>query len=88
MKKKYSKPGIIIEDFRLSQNIASCGAAHQSDWGSPSHWTKATCGWQIMEGIIAWTEAGGVCNDYYGENDSIEGVCYNNPEGGTTIFSS
>lgn len=32
MKKQYSKPGIIIEDFKISQHIASCGAPHESQW--------------------------------------------------------
>ena len=89
MKKEYSKPGIIIENFELVQNIAAgCGAAHESDWGSPTHWSKATCGWEIIEGVIAWTKDSGVCNDFYGENEGIGGICYNHPEGGATIFSS
>ena len=36
MKKQYSKPGIIIEDFRLTQHIASCaGIKHENDMGTP-----------------------------------------------------
>ncbi len=89
MKSEYKKPTVRIEHFTMSQNIAAgCGAAHNSDWGGPSYWTKSTCGWRMPDGeTIAWIE-GTACNDYYGPDEEILGVCYNNPEGGYTIFSS
>ncbi len=89
MKKQYSKPGIIIEDFAIAQSIAAgCGAAHTSPWGSPTHANKNQCGWS--DGIdIIWavepicTEDG--LTDIDGE---VGGICYNNPEGGMSIFNS
>lgn len=88
VKETYVKPQIHIEYFSLNQNIANCGAAHNSDWGSPSHWTKTTCGWRWPNGEVAFLNDMEVCTDKYFETDNIEGICYNNPEGGATIFGS
>lgn len=88
MKKQYSKPGIIIEDFIIAQNIASCGAvAGGNSLGKPNHWTKTTCGWD-MDGIIAFLEGTTICNYPVEEGTDFGGICYNNPGGGNSIFSS
>lgn len=94
MKKQYSKPGIIIENFELSQNIAAgCGAAHDSIWGSPNHSSKHSCGWTTQWGQVLWYEAS-ICNNTVQKPDDqnpegqVNGVCYNNPDGGMTIFNS
>lgn len=90
MKKEYSKPGIIIEDFVLSQNIASCGVPHYDDWGGPNMYNKYSCGWIVDKdlNIVAWISEATKCNDFYGENGSYGNVCYNNVGGGSEIFGS
>lgn len=91
MRKAYTKPQIHIEKFILSQSIASCGAAHISSLGGPNHWSKDTCGWVVGDEVY-WS-AFPACDDGSGEVypegwDGLTGVCYNNPSGGNTIFSS
>lgn len=89
MKKQYSKPGIFIESFNISQNI-SVGCASVpggSSIGHPNHWDKKSCGWQ--SGSLSWWLQGNInCKIPLGENEKINGMCYNNPGNGNTIFSS
>lgn len=91
MKETYVKPQLRIEYFALSQSIANCGAAHISDIGGPTQWTKETCAWQVGNELY-WSSvpACGLSeDDVYPEGwDGLKGVCYNNPNGGNTIFSS
>lgn len=92
MKTVYKKPEIRIEHFTLSQTIADgCGATHDSTLGGPNHWTKATCGW-VVGSEVYWSSIP-ACDDGTGEAypegwDGLGGICYNNPEGGASIFSS
>lgn len=88
MKKQYSKPGIIIEDFTLSQHIASCGVPHESQLGSPKHWSKTSCAWQDMYGRDLFIESMTVCTKPVAEDGEVNGICYNNPSGLVTIFGS
>ena len=89
MKKQYSKPGIFIESFNISQNI-SVGCKSVPGGTSLGHvntGSKDSCGWQ--SGNMSWWLQGNIkCRIPLGENEEIEGVCYNNPSGGNTIFSS
>lgn len=88
MKKEYSKPGIIIEDFNLIQNVSlgSCGITHETQFGSPTHWSNKTCGWD--DGLdIFWVSAP-ACTKATPEDAVVNGVCYNNPAGGMNIFGS
>lgn len=92
MKKKYNKPGIIIESFEIAQSIsAGCGAkpgGEGSTTGKPNHGDKLSCGWD-MGNVSIWTSNNNNCKDIIiGENDIWQGVCYNNPNGVNTIFSS
>ncbi|WP_455543005.1 hypothetical protein [Intestinibacter sp.] len=88
MKKKYIKPGIVIEDFKLSQSIsAGCGAAHDSNLGGPTQWSISTCAWDAG-GAIIWTESNAKCNIKLEEDADGFGVCYNNVDGGANIFGS
>lgn len=88
MKQNYVKPTIIIERFSLSQNIAYDCAPRNEAWGSCNSLSKSTCGWLLPDGEnVAWLAAP-VCNDFYGENEQIYGICYNNPSSGMTIFGS
>lgn len=91
MKKVYEKPVLRVEHFALSQSIASCGAAHTSNVGGPNHWSKTTCGW-VVGNEVYWSTLP-ACDDGSGEAypegwDDLGAVCYNNPGGGNTIFSS
>lgn len=88
MKKRYVKPGIIIEDFKIAQSIsAGCGAAHNGEFGGPTQWSNKTCGWSIQEGIVMWIDSDHGCTIPTGETAEGTGVCYNAPEG-ANIFGS
>lgn len=90
MKKKYMKPGIIIEDFKIAQNIAtSCGInpGTGTNYGTPLHADPYTCAWD--DGIDTfWTENVLTCGEKYDSDVPIGGICYNNPEGGMKVFAS
>ena len=86
MKKQYEKPMVHMEHFSLSQSVATaCGVSHDSTLGHPTYADPFTCGWDSGLGIT-WVKEG-ICNDFAGPDDSIEIGCYNNPNGGTSIFS-
>lgn len=91
MKKKYQSPKVYIESFELSQTIASggCGAAHNSHFGGPTHWSKATCGWSdpSYTGMTVFVERH-VCTLEVNENTDYNGICYNAPSAGNSIFGS
>lgn len=90
MKKQYSKPGIIIEDFRLAESIAGCNAkpgGTGSTVGSSNHYDKLTCGWDTGV-FVYWTSPEAKCNKIVPENFPLEGVCYNNSAGGNVIYNS
>ena len=88
MKKKYEKPGLYVENFALSQAIATpCGAKPNGSLGKPSYADQGSCGWD-MGNFIVWVETvNSPCNDYEDANTVVDGVCYNNPSPGNAIFS-
>ena len=91
--KAYVKPQLQVEYFTLSQNIArACSVpGGGTTLGKPTWGDEGTCGWDIGIGdgdIILWTESSVGCNEHLGEKDQYEFLCYNNPNGGCTIFSS
>lgn len=89
MKEVYSKPVLHVETFRLSQSIASgCAVppAGQSTIGRANQWGRASCGWN-MGNVVLWVEAP-QCDLPTDPNAEVNGVCYNNPNGGVTIFHS
>lgn len=92
MKKQYSKPGIIIEEFVLAQNIsAGCGAVPGGNTlGKPTHWGTNECGWDLNDGTncIIWVDGNGDCNFDWDPDVNFDGICYNNPGGGNSIFNS
>lgn len=89
MKQVYEKPVLHIEHFTLSQTIANgCGAvAGGNSLGGPNSGDIHNCGWQMgdMSFWIAGTTGCGIPLDPDTEG---MGVCYNNPEGGNSIFAS
>lgn len=89
MKKTYQKPKISIERFVLSQTIAqSCGYVSGSSSGKPTHTNKNTCGWDDGYGEVYWLNAENSCKELVGEDFTNGEVCYNNPNGGVSIFAS
>lgn len=90
MKKQYSKPGIIIENFRISEQIATCqGVQHNNSWGSPQQWSKKTCAWLDTYGRYLFIEEMDVCTKPMdAEKGEVGGICYNNPSGLYAIFGS
>lgn len=89
MKEVYTKPVLHMESFRLSQSIASgCAVppAGQSTIGRANQWGRATCGWD-MGNLILWVSAP-QCDFETDVDANVNGVCYNNPNGGVTIFHS
>ena len=87
--KAYVKPQLQVEYFTLSQNIASgCNVpGGGTTLGKPNHWTKETCGWDLG-GWVVWTDYAHKGVDEQTPDKNIVGLCYNNPNGGCTIFSS
>ena len=87
MKRVYEKPGIYVENFSLAQSIArKCGAAENSTLGKPTYGEPGSCGWD-MGNLIVWTGNGDACDFILDADTPFEGVCYNNPDGGTNIFT-
>lgn len=93
MKKQYSKPGIIIEDFRVAEHIASCtGVKHNNWWGSPHYGHPKTCEWTGPDGIKIFAVSS-VCTTQSIEEDTehpgtFGSFCYNGPSGVMSVFSS
>lgn len=87
--KAYVKPQLQVEYFTLSQNIASgCNVpGGGNSFGKPTHWSKDSCGWDLG-GWVIWSHANTCQNELVGPEENIVGLCYNNPNGGCTIFSS
>ena len=92
MKMKYTKPNLTVELFTMTQMIAeTCGVPYQDPmYGGPNHNDKATCGWRDpYDNTVYWVEATMNCTeDTPTDTPVIEGVCYNTPDGGLSIFGS
>ena len=90
MKERYVKPDLRVEYFTLSQSVAAnCGAGNLgNEFGKPAHQTKESCGWDLgFGGMVIWTRDLN-CTEFLDPNGSFNGICYNNPEGGFSIFGS
>ena len=85
MKETYVKPAICMESFALSQSVAYyCGDLHQSTTGHSTHYNENTCTWDLGDFTLFF----GHCDIEMDEEEEVEGICYNNPDGGQTVFSS
>lgn len=84
MKKTYSKPEIMFEDFTLAVNIA---AGCEKKINNPS---QGACGVPTSSGETIFTDA--VCDytpGFYGQaEDQWDGFCYHVPSEGSNIFNS
>ena len=91
MKKQYSKPGIIIEDFKVAEHIASCtGVKHDNYWGHPLLTSPTDCEWYGSDGVKIFTFEK-VCTEQWSESGDpgyFEGFCYNGAAGGWSVFGS
>ena len=88
MKKAYNKPELYVESFQLSQSIASaCVAAGGNSFGSPNHASKDTCGWSLVS-MVLWVDSSTGCNKFLDVDADFQGICYNTPNDGNTIFGS
>lgn len=88
MKETYVKPAICIESFALTQSIARpCGDNHTGSLGESNHYGPTTCAWVIGD-LALFTATTAKCDYPMDEDEEIEGICYNNPDGGQQVFSS
>lgn len=84
MKKAYSKPMIVFEDFSLTTSIAGdC----ERIVGNPS---KGTCGIPGSDGETLFSETISGCEfDWYSQfGDEYNGFCYHVPTESYTLFNS
>ena len=91
MKKTYVKPALAVESFVLSQSIAvNCGVpGGGTEMGAPNHVDKISCGWEMDSATVIWLDTmANICTFPVGEDEPVYGMCYNNPNGGVTIFGS
>lgn len=89
MKEEYRKPLIFFESFSLSQTIArNCGDDHSGTMGESNHYNENTCEWDIGGFTIFFIDRCDDGPDGPEDEYEIEGICYNNPDGGQTVFSS
>lgn len=84
MKKVYTKPEIMFEDFTLSTSIASCGfeATHDTSLG------KWGCkGYQLRSGDIVFMAEYNGCVTVEADGD-YNGYCYHVPTISLNLFGS
>lgn len=85
MKKQYSKPGIIIEDFAIAQNIAlNCGNAGGN---KHTHADGLECAWK-EQNITVFAEGNIRCLIQLSPGERYEDICYHNPSGKFSVFGS
>ena len=94
MKEKYIKPALFVESFALSQTIArNCGDTHSNTEVGSNHYNEDTCEWDVGDCTLFYGER---CDEdmTVKEGMSLEEIleffdlCYNNPSGLQTVFSS
>jgi hypothetical protein len=83
MKKAYSKPDIVFEDFSLSTNIAA--GCEEKPFGNTSE-----CGVKWSKGIFIFAEKMNGCNRKLvdGQQGEYNGLCYHNPTSNYNVFYS
>ena len=100
MKEQYVKPSILFESFSLTQTIAKdCGDMHDSTLGESNHYDPYSCQWIVGRNtdtpsvyffVDACDDSAEIGDPEPGDDldEVLEGMCYNNPDGGQMIFSS
>lgn len=79
MKKTYSKPEILFEDFSLSTSIAA-----GCEYTNGLH-AQGDCGYETRDGIVFVI---GVSGCKYTQPDTNDSLCYHVPNEYNNIFSS
>lgn len=81
MKKHYSKPDILFEDFSLCTSIAA-GCGVKNDLAS-----YGVCGYD-WEGSTVFVDGVNGCIIQIGDTGKNDGPCYHNPSESTRLFGS
>lgn len=79
MKRQYTAPDILFEDFSLSESIAA-GCEFITD-----NQTEGSCGYSTRNGVIFMESVSG-CK--YHEPDNNDSLCYHVPNEYANIFNS
>lgn len=89
VKKQYTKPEIYVEEFKISQNIATaCGVpGGGTSTGRPRYADGYSCAWDV-NGWKIFIESTVCTDEQYGEDEPYDGMCYNNPVAGNSVFAS
>ncbi|MDO4555764.1 MAG: hypothetical protein Q4B70_11535 [Lachnospiraceae bacterium] len=91
MKKQYKSPTIYVESFQLTQHLAGdCGGGSSSGnhFGKPKHGNKNSCGWKVS-GFSKTVFVNRGCDIKLSTgNQEFQGICYNTPQSGYSIFTS
>lgn len=82
MKKTYTKPEILFEDFSLSTSIT---AGCDLDTPMPSY--EENCGYPMQGGKIVFVDGIQACT-YKPQGGVYNGFCYHNPTDQTNLFNS
>ena len=88
MKEKYTKPCLIVEEFRLSQSVAqNCGELNREPGTIFGHTSGSpeSCSFGMGDGFYLFGNS--KCNMPYDES-VVSLFCYNNPAGAFPIFGS
>lgn len=80
MKREYTKPIVVFEDFSMSKNIA---AGCELDTPMPSY--EQACGYPTKSGIV-FVE--GTQCDTYPQDGLHNGFCYHVPSDNNNLFNS
>ena len=89
MKEQYVSPAILFESFALSQTIArNCGDTHNSTLGESTHYNESTCAWDLGDYFLFLAGNSACTDETFDSIDEVDALCYNNPDGGTDVFSS
>ncbi len=82
MKKLYTKPKVVFENFSLSTNIASCEVHANAERGS--------CGCEFIPGLTLFSDAviNGGCDILAQDGIDNDGLCYHNPSDLYNVFKS
>ena len=80
MKKLYTKPQVVFENFSLSTNIASCEVHANADRGS--------CGCEFIPGLTLFVSDIGKCVIMAEDGVDNDGLCYHNPSDIYNVFKS
>ena len=81
MKKTYSKPDVLFEDFSLSTSIAA-GCERKTLLPGPE-----TCGFKFGADVVFVTGVAG-CQEIVDDGSIADGFCYHTPSDAFNLFHS